>query len=82
MARLSPIRVAVLGARFGELNIETEILSPLGVELVEGSGKGEAETLSICKDVEVIRVLEGKVPKNLVNPGVIRYIGSRKTPII
>lgn len=47
-------KVAVLGARFGELNIETEILSPLGVELVEGSGKGEAETLSICKDAEVI----------------------------
>ena len=43
-----------MGARFGELNIETEILSPLGVELVEGSGKGEAETLSICKDAQVI----------------------------
>jgi D-3-phosphoglycerate dehydrogenase len=47
-------KAVVLGARFGELNIETEILSPLGVELVEGSGKGEAETLSICKDAEVI----------------------------
>ncbi|TAK09058.1 C-terminal binding protein, partial [bacterium] len=47
-------KVAVLGARFGELNIERELLSPLGVELVEGSGKGQTETLSICKDVEAI----------------------------
>jgi len=47
-------KVAVLGARFGELNIERELLSPLGVELVEGSGKEQTETLSICKDVEAI----------------------------
>lgn len=51
----SPLRkVAVLGARFGDLNVEEELLGPLGVQLVEGSGREEAETLSLCQDAEVI----------------------------
>lgn len=47
-------RVAVLGARFGELEIEKKLLSPLGVELVEGSGKEEEETLRLCQNAEII----------------------------
>ncbi len=47
-------RVAVLGARFGDLKIEKELLTPLGVELIEGSGRKENETLELCQDAEVI----------------------------
>jgi D-3-phosphoglycerate dehydrogenase len=54
MATKRARKVAVLGARFGELDIEKRLLRPLGVELVEGSGKEEAETLLLCRDAEVI----------------------------
>lgn len=54
MSRKRLRSVAVLGARFGELNIERGLLGPLGVELVEGSGKDLAESLSVCGDSEVI----------------------------
>jgi D-3-phosphoglycerate dehydrogenase len=54
-------RVAVLGARFGELDIERKLLGPLRVELAEGIGKEEAETLLLCRDAEVI--LCGGSPK-------------------
>lgn len=53
-------RVAALGARFGELEIEKELLSPLGVDTVD---LAEATRHGI----EVIRILRGKAPKNLVN---------------
>lgn len=46
--------VAVLGARFAALKIENDLLTPLGVELVEGSGRQESETAQLCRDAEVI----------------------------
>ncbi len=49
-----PRRVAVLGARFGDLEIEKELLTPLGAELVEGTGREEDETLELCRDAEII----------------------------
>lgn len=61
MAMKRARRVAVLGARFGELEIEKKLLSPLGVELVEGSGKEEEETLRLCQNAEVL--LCGGAPK-------------------
>ncbi len=54
-------KVAVLGARYGDLNIEKEMLARLGVRLVEGVGNEEEETLSVCRDAEVI--LCGGAPK-------------------
>lgn len=47
-------RVAVLGARFGDLKVEEELLGPLGVQLVEGSGREERENLRLCRSAEVI----------------------------
>ncbi len=47
-------RVAVLGARFGDLEIEKELLTPLGAELVEGVGQQEDEILNLCRDAEII----------------------------
>ncbi len=54
-------KVAVLGARYGDLKIEKEMLTRLGVRLVEGVGNEEEETLSVCRDAEVI--LCGGTPK-------------------
>ncbi len=54
-------KVAVLGARYGDLKIEKEMLTRLGVRLVEGFGNEEEETLSVCRDAEVI--LCGGAPK-------------------
>jgi D-3-phosphoglycerate dehydrogenase len=54
-------KVAVLGARYGDLKIEKEMLTRLGVRLVEGVGNEEEETLSVCRDAEVI--LCGGAPK-------------------
>ncbi|HEX9443087.1 MAG TPA: C-terminal binding protein [Candidatus Binatia bacterium] len=46
--------VAVLGARFGDLKIERKLLGPLGVRLIEGSGKEAEETRRLCRSAEVI----------------------------
>ncbi len=54
-------KFAVLGVRYGDLNIEKEMLTRLGVRLVEGVGNEEEETLSVCRDAEVI--LCGGAPK-------------------
>jgi len=54
-------KVAVLGARYGDLKIEKEMLTRLEVSLVEGDGNEEEETLSVCRDAEVI--LCGGAPK-------------------
>ncbi|MBI4522788.1 MAG: C-terminal binding protein [Deltaproteobacteria bacterium] len=54
MAKSSPRFVAVLGARFGALNIEKKLLAPLGVRLVEGDGSNEEETAVLCREAEII----------------------------
>ncbi len=54
-------KIAVLGARYGDLKIEKEMLTRLGVRLVEGVGNEEEETLSVCRHAEVI--LCGGAPK-------------------
>ncbi len=51
----------MLGARFGNLDIEKELLLPLGVQLVEGPGSEEEATVSLCHAAEVI--LCGGAPK-------------------
>lgn len=71
--------MAVLGARFGELNIEKKLLGLLGVELVEGSGQDEAESLALCQEAEVILCggapkIRGSTIKQLPNlKGIVRY---------
>jgi D-3-phosphoglycerate dehydrogenase len=53
--------IAVLGARFGDLKIEEELLRPFDVDLVEGSGLDEEETARLCSSSSII--LAGGVPK-------------------
>ncbi len=66
--------VAVLGARYGGLQIEKEMLTRLGVRLVEGVGSEEEETLSVCRDAEVI--LCGGAPK--ISASLIRRLPKLK----
>jgi hypothetical protein len=37
-------KITVLGARYGDLNIEKEMLAPMRVRLVEGAGNEDKET--------------------------------------
>ena len=53
--------VAVLGARFGDLKIEEELLAPYDVDLVEGPGLDEEETARLC--AAAIVILAGGAPK-------------------
>ncbi|MFQ5930216.1 MAG: NAD(P)-dependent oxidoreductase, partial [Acidobacteriota bacterium] len=67
-------KVAVLGARYGNLNIEKEMLAPMGVRLVEGAGNEEKETLSVCQGAQVI--LCGGAPK--IRASLIRQLPKLK----
>src|SRR4051794_8865517 len=52
--------VAILGARFGELTIEENLLRRSGATLIAGSGQDEEETARLCEAAEVI--LAGGAP--------------------
>jgi D-3-phosphoglycerate dehydrogenase len=71
--------VAVLGARFGDLNIEKELLFPVGAQLLEGSGYDERDTITVCQSAEVILCggapkIRGSTIKQLPNlKGIVRY---------
>ncbi|MFQ5656663.1 MAG: C-terminal binding protein [Candidatus Methylomirabilales bacterium] len=63
-----------MGARYGDLKIERDMLARLGVRLVEGVGNEEEETLSVCRDAEVI--LCGGAPK--IHASLIRRLPKLK----
>lgn len=79
MAAKSKRKVVVLGARFGALDIERKLLGPLGVELAEGGGKEEEESLLLCRDAEVILCGGSpKIPATLIRrlprlKAIVRY---------
>ena len=49
-------KVAVVGARFGALTIENDILNPIGCKIVEGIGKTELELIKLCNNADAIIV--------------------------
>jgi D-3-phosphoglycerate dehydrogenase len=59
--RDSQKKVAIVGARYGDLKVEQRILGRLGVELAEGMGSQEEEIVSVCTGADVI--LCGGAPK-------------------
>ncbi|MED5580223.1 MAG: C-terminal binding protein [Nitrospinota bacterium] len=54
--KLPKFQVAVVGARFGALTIEDEILSPIGCKIIEGIGKNDRELIKLCKVADAIIV--------------------------
>ena len=58
---LSHRKVAILGTRYGNLDIERRALAPLGVTLVAGEGRKEKEIVALCHTAQII--LCGSAPK-------------------
>ncbi len=56
-----PIRVAVLGTRFGEPDIEAEELAPFAIELVTGAATSAADLLATARGATAI--LAGSPPR-------------------
>ncbi|MDH3517502.1 MAG: C-terminal binding protein [Acidimicrobiia bacterium] len=54
-------RVAILGTRYPDFTVEEEILSPLGAEIVAGSGDSDEEIVATAGDAMVI--LAGSRPR-------------------
>jgi D-3-phosphoglycerate dehydrogenase len=70
-------RVAVLGARYGDLAIERRILGPVGAVLSEGKGATEEEIVAVSEGAQVI--LCGGAPK--ISAGVIRRLPELKAVV-
>jgi D-3-phosphoglycerate dehydrogenase len=70
-------KVAVLGARYGDLHIERRVLRPLGVELSESSGTTEDDIIAASEGAQVI--LCGGAPK--INAAVIRRLPELKAVV-
>jgi D-3-phosphoglycerate dehydrogenase len=68
--RSTPKKVAVLGARYGDLSVERRALAPLGVHLSESPGRTEEEIIAASEGAEVI--LCGGAPK--ITAAVIRRL--------
>ncbi len=63
-------KVAILGTRYGNLDIERRMLVPRGVLLLEAEGRDDNEIVSACRDARVI--VCGSAPK--INASVIRRL--------
>jgi D-3-phosphoglycerate dehydrogenase / 2-oxoglutarate reductase len=63
-------KVAVLGARYGDLAVERRLLGPLGADLSEGKGATEDEIVAVSEGAQVI--LCGGAPK--ISAAVIRRL--------
>jgi D-3-phosphoglycerate dehydrogenase / 2-oxoglutarate reductase len=68
--RSTPKKVAILGARYGDLSVERRALAPLGVDLSESAGRTEEEIIAASEGAEVI--LCGGAPK--ITAAVIRRL--------
>ena len=77
MKRTARKKVAVLGARYGDLTVETRALAPLGVELAESAGRTEEEIIAGSEGAEVI--LCGGAPK--ITAAVIRRLPELKAVV-
>jgi D-3-phosphoglycerate dehydrogenase len=63
-------KVAILGARFGNLAVEEQMLGPLGIELDHANGENDDEIVEAAKDAQVI--LCGGAPR--ITAAVIRQL--------
>ena len=77
MKRSSRKKVAVLGARYGDLSVERRELAPLGVDLSESAGRTEEEIIAASEGAEVI--LCGGAPK--ITAAVIRRLPKLKAVV-
>ncbi|HEY6997020.1 MAG TPA: C-terminal binding protein [Candidatus Binatia bacterium] len=77
MKRSTPKKVAVLGARYGDLSVERRALAPLGVDLSESAGRTEEEIIAASEGAEVI--LCGGAPK--ITAAVIRQLPELKAVV-
>jgi D-3-phosphoglycerate dehydrogenase len=68
--RATQKKVAILGARFGNVAIEERMLGRLGVKLAESKGENENEIVEVARDAQVI--LCGGAPK--ITSSVIRKL--------
>lgn len=57
----TPVKVAVVGTRYASLDIEEQVLAPLGVTLVSGWGGDEAELVRLCRGCAV--AMAGNPPR-------------------
>jgi D-3-phosphoglycerate dehydrogenase len=73
----SPKKVAILGARFGDLAVEERMLGRLGVELADARGRSEDEIVEAARDAQVI--LCGGAPK--ITSSVIRKLPALKAVV-
>jgi D-3-phosphoglycerate dehydrogenase len=71
-------RVAIVGTRYRDLAVESEILTPLGAEIVSGWGGDRADLVEIAGDADVI--MAGSAPRfdaetiaELNCRGIVRY---------
>lgn len=67
------MKVAVVGTRYNDLDIERRILEPLGATLVHGWGGSDEDLLALAAGCEV--VLAGSAPS--FNPAVLKDLGCR-----
>ena len=70
MKRRKVSKVAILGARYGDLRIEERMLRRLGVEITEGKGHDEEDIVAVSQGAQVI--LCGGAPK--ITTEVIRRL--------
>ena len=77
MKRPKGSKVAILGARYGDLRIEERMLRRLGVEIVEGKGHDEEDIVAVSRDAQVI--LCGGAPK--ITIGVLRRLPNLKAVV-
>ena len=77
MKRSVAKKVAIVGARYGDLTVERRALAPLGVDLFESAGATEGEIIAASMDAEVI--LCGGAPK--ITAAVIRRLPDLKAVV-
>ena len=77
MKRSAHKKVAVLGARYGDLTVERRALVPFGVDLSESAGRSEEEIVAASDGAEV--VLCGGSPK--ITAAVIRRLPGLKAVV-
>ena len=69
-ADLTLRKIAILGTRYGDLDIEQRVFAPLGVTLVAGEGRTEKEIVALCHAAQVI--LCASAPK--ITASIIRQL--------
>src|SRR5215468_9947010 len=72
-------KIAILGTRYGDLDIEQRVLAPLGATLVAGEGRTEEEIVALCHDAQVIlcasapKITASIIRQSPLLAGIVRY---------